>query len=99
MANYQFLNNDLIIINLSESVFTSDKFNDVDQLDIYRLLYYKHTNTNKTTYNTPYRKKNIEYYLISKENETKKTYTHKSNIYKTKTNTMEKKFKSYVMKC
>lgn len=43
MANYQFLNDDLIII-----VFTSDKFNDVDQLDIYRLLYYKHTNTNKT---------------------------------------------------
>lgn len=48
MANYQFLNDDLIIIDLSESVFTSDKFNDVDQLDIYRLLYYKHTNTNKT---------------------------------------------------
>lgn len=91
MANYQFLNDDLIIIDLSESVFTSDKFNDVDQLDIYRLLYYKHTNTNKTI--RPTEKKNIEYYIISKENETKKTYTHKSNIYKTKTNTMGKKSK------
>lgn len=89
MANYQFLKDDLIIIDLSESVFTSDKFNDVDQLDIYRLLYYKHTNTNKTIQ----KKKNIEYYIISKENETKKTYTHKSNINKTKTNTMEKKSK------
>lgn len=89
MANHRCLNDDLIIINLNESLFTSDKLKYVDQLDVYRLLYYKHTNTQKQRTIRPTEKN--EYYIISKENETKKTYTHKSNIYKTKTNTIEKK--------
>lgn len=89
MANHRCLNDDLIIINLSESLFTSDKLKYVDQLDVYRLLYYKHTNTQKQRTIRPTEKN--ECYIISKENETKKTYTHKSNIYKTKINTIEKK--------
>lgn len=40
-----------------------------------------------------YRKKNIEYYIIFKENEIKKMYIYKSNIYKIKINIMEKKLK------